>query len=155
MTDMHGSTALLEAVKNGHEDTMNLLFENGARLCMPESLAASVLCQAVFDGDILLLKRLIRAGIQVDAADYDKRTAAHIAAAEGEEELIQIGSLSNFLEISHPRFSLLGFVGNVAAIRVLAENGADLTLEDRWRNTVMDEAKRSNARQLLEYLDKK
>lgn len=127
LTDMHGSSALLEAVKNGHENTMNLLFNHGAKLCMEESLAASVLCQAVFDGDILLLKRLLRAGIQVNAADYDKRTAAHVAAAEG----------------------------NVAAIRVLAESGADLTLEDRWKNTVQQEAERSNARQLLEFLRQK
>lgn len=104
---------------------MKLLFEYGAELCMKESLAASVLCQAVYDGDILLLKRLLRARIQVDAGDYDKRTAAHIAAAEG----------------------------NVAAIRVLAEHGADLTLKDRWDNTVQEEAKRSNMRQLLEYLE--
>jgi ankyrin repeat protein len=82
---------------------------------MQESLAASVLCQAVFDGDIVLLKRLLRAGIQVNAADYDKRTAAHIAAAEG----------------------------NAAAIRVLSSFGADLTLKDRWENSVQDEAKRS------------
>lgn len=121
---MHGSTALLEAVKNGHESTVDLLCAHGAQLCMKETLAASNLCQAVFDGDILLLKRLLGAGIQVNAADYDKRTAAHIAAAEG----------------------------NVAAIRVLAEYGADLTLEDRWKNTVYHEAKRSNARQLLEFL---
>jgi len=124
---MHGSTALLEAVKNGHETTVNVLLESGAELCMKESLAASVLCQAVYDGDILLLKRLLRAGIEVDAADYDKRTAAHIAAAEG----------------------------NVAAIRVLGEHGADLGLEDRWKNTVQEEAERSNARQLLEYLKNK
>ena len=41
--DMHGSTALLEAVKNGNEVTMDVLLENKAQLCMPESLAASVL----------------------------------------------------------------------------------------------------------------
>lgn len=127
---MHGSSALLEAVKNGHESTMDLLMEYGATLCMPESLAASVLCQAVFDGDTTLLKRLLRANINVDAADYDKRTAAHIAAAEG----------------------------NVAAIRVLADHGADLTLEDRWKNSVLQEAKRSSKsssqqQQLLSYLN--
>ena len=54
----------------------------------------------------------------------DKRTAAHIAAAEG----------------------------NVAAIRLLADHGADLTLEDRWGNTVQQEAESSNARQLVAYL---
>ena len=127
MTDMHGSSALLEAVKNGHESTMELLFQHGADLCMSESQAASVLCQAVFDGDILLLKRLLKAGIDINAADYDKRTAAHIAAAEG----------------------------NVAAIRILAEKGADLTLSDRWGNTVQDEARRSNARQLLLFLEER
>jgi ankyrin repeat protein len=122
---MHGSSALFEAVKNCHEATMDLLVQPyGADLCMSENLAASTLCQAVFDGDILLLKRLLQAGIQVNAADYDKRTAAHIAAAEG----------------------------NVAAIKVLAEHGADLTLPDRWNNTVQEEAKRSNACQLLAYL---
>ena len=119
-TDMHGSSALLEATKNGHEDIMDLLFQYDADLCMPESQAASILCQAVFDGDILLLKRLLKAGINVDAKDYDKRTAAHIAAAEG----------------------------NVAAIRILAKHGADLTLSDRWGNNVEGEARRSNAQQL-------
>ena len=115
LTDMHGSTALLEAVKNGNETVMDILITTGAELCMPECLAASVLCQAVFDGDIVQLKRLLRAGIQVDAADYDKRTAAHIAAAEG----------------------------NASALRVLASFGADLTLKDRWTNTAEDEAKKA------------
>jgi ankyrin repeat protein len=92
---------------------------------MQDSLAASVLCQAVSDGDILFLRRLLRANIQVNASDYDKRTAAHIAAAEG----------------------------NVAALKVLMDHGADLRLEDRWRNTVYREAKRSSAGQILTLLN--
>eukprot|EP00542_Grammatophora_oceanica_P002284 CAMPEP_0194062106 /NCGR_PEP_ID=MMETSP0009_2-20130614/76511_1 /TAXON_ID=210454 /ORGANISM="Grammatophora oceanica, Strain CCMP 410" /LENGTH=110 /DNA_ID=CAMNT_0038713695 /DNA_START=25 /DNA_END=357 /DNA_ORIENTATION=- len=106
---------------------MAILFEHDAQLCMPDSMAASILCQAVYDGDIILLKRLLKAKIQVNAADYDKRTAAHIAAAEG----------------------------NAAAIKVLAEHGADLTLEDRWQNTVKSEVKRSNTRVLFDYVKKK
>lgn len=113
---MHGSTALLEAVKNGNEKVMDLLLERDAKLCMTDKLAASILCQAVFDGDIVLLKRLLRAGIQVDAADYDGRTGAHIAAAEG----------------------------NVSALRTLSSFGANLSLEDRWKNTALEEAKRRN-----------
>ena len=127
LVDVHGTTALFEAVKNGHESTMKLLLEHNATLCTKESYAATALCQAVFDGDTPLLRRLLQARIQVDAADYDKRTAAHIAAAEG----------------------------NLAALKVLVEFGADLTLEDRWKNTVDDEAKRSNARLLLEYISAK
>lgn len=127
LSDMHGSTALYEAVKNGHESIIDLLLKHEANLCMTESLAASVLCQAVFDGDILLLKRLLRAGIQVDAADYDKRTAAHIAAAEG----------------------------NASALKVLAAHGAKLSLKDRWDNTAQNEAEKSNVHQLLEFLSLK
>jgi ankyrin repeat protein len=121
---MHGSTALLETVKNGHDDTMDLLKNRGAKLCMKESFAASTLCQAVFDGDCKLLKRLLNAGTQVNAGDYDKRTALHIAAAEA----------------------------NLSAFRVLCDHGADLRLEDRWGNTPIMEAERHGSRKILNFL---
>lgn len=124
LVDMHGTSALVEATRNGHEETMDVLLKFGAQLCFDEGQAASRLCQTVFDGDMLTLRRLLRAKIQVNAGDYDKRTAAHIAAAEG----------------------------NLPAIKVLVEFGADLTLEDRWGNTIHDEAKRANAGKLAEYL---
>lgn len=125
--DMHGTTALLDATRNGHDEIVDLLLGYGAELCMPESKAASILCQAVFDGDILLVKRLLKAGIDINAADYDKRTAAHIAAAEG----------------------------NVAAVRILADHGANLALPDRWGKTAEDEARRSNARRVVTYLEER
>jgi ankyrin repeat protein len=125
LADVHGSTALYEAVKNGHGSTADLLCEHGAELCMAESLAASILCQAVSDGDIPLLRRLLRARIQANASDYDNRTAAHIAAAEG----------------------------NVAALKVLVEYGADLALQDRWKTSVVDEAKRVKAVQILDFIE--
>ena len=65
---------VLEAVKNGHEDTIQLLVKNGAKVSMKENVAASILCQAVYDGDITLLRRLVEAGVAVNASDYDKRT---------------------------------------------------------------------------------
>ncbi len=112
-------------MKNNHEDVVEILLKRGAELSMSGSLAATTLCQAVDDGDILMLKRLMVAKIQVNAADYDKRTAAHIAASEG----------------------------NVAALKLLVEAGADLSLEDRWRNTAKSEAEKAKSAQVLEYLD--
>ena len=44
---------------------------------------AAQLCTCVFEGNMPLLRRLIRAGAAADAGDYDRRTALHIAAAEG------------------------------------------------------------------------
>ncbi|KAI2489466.1 voltage-gated potassium channel [Fragilaria crotonensis] len=125
LVDMHGTSALYEATKNGHDETMEVLLDHDAQLAMSEGLAASTLCQVVYDRDIMTLKRLLKAGIHVNAADYDKRTAVHIAAAEG----------------------------NVAAMRVLVEHGVDLTVEDRWGNSLHDEAQRSNSTELLEYLE--
>ena len=122
---MHGSSALYEAARNGHEEVMDILLKNEASLCMDEGQAAGKLCAFIYDGDILSLRRLLKAKIQVDAADYDKRTGAHIAAAEG----------------------------NLTAMKLLVEYGADLTLEDRWGNTVYDEAARGNENILLEYLN--
>lgn len=126
LVDMHGSSALLEAATHGHEEVMQVLMGNQGQLCLAEARAASILCQAVFDGDIMLLSRLIRAGANVNAGDYDKRTAVHIAAAEG----------------------------NVAALKVLVElGGANLDVKDRWNNSVLDEAKTSQNGAVLKYLE--
>lgn len=124
LVDIHGSSALYEATKNGCDETVQVLLRNGAKLCMSDGQAASKLCQTVFDGDTLTLRRLLRSKILVNAADYDKRTAAHIAAAEG----------------------------NLTALRMLVEFGADLSLRDRWNNSVEDEARKINSQKILLYL---
>jgi ankyrin repeat protein len=122
--DVHGTTALMEATKNNHDDVCEILLSAGGHLSLSESQAASALCQAVFDGDTIMLRRLLKANIQVNASDYDNRTAVHIAASE-----------SNHL-----------------ALQVLVEYGADLSLKDRWGNTAADEAKRAKAGKILDYL---
>jgi CRP-like cAMP-binding protein len=124
LVDMHGSSALYEAARNGHDESMRILVNHGAKLAMTGAAAASRACQAVFDGDMLTLRRLLNAGLPVNAGDYDKRRAVHIAAAEG----------------------------NVAALKIMVEFGADLTVKDRWGNTVDDEAKSVGASQVLTFL---
>ena len=124
LVDMHGTSALYEATKNGHEECMEELLKNGATLCMQESAAAVALCQTVFDGDIVKLRRLLQAKIPVNACDYDKRAAVHIAAAEG----------------------------NLAALKLLVSFGGDLLVEDRWGNTVASEATNGNAGHVLAYM---
>jgi ankyrin repeat protein len=64
-------------------DICRVLLEGGALMVIHPVMASAHLCTAVFDGDLLLLKRLLLAGVDVDAADYDRRTALHIAAADG------------------------------------------------------------------------
>ena len=42
-----------------------------------------MLCTCVIECDLPLLRRYLRAGAPVDACDYDRRTALHCSAAEG------------------------------------------------------------------------
>jgi CRP-like cAMP-binding protein len=122
--DTFGGTALFEACKHGHDDIIDLLVKSGAKLGVVEGSAkqekmASLLCSTVHSGDLKLLRRLLRAGADVNAADYDGRTALHIAAAEG----------------------------NVPAVELLVvEGGADVEKRDRWGATAGEEARRVGAR---------
>lgn len=68
-----------------------LLLEHGARLQMSSITMSAHLCTCVFEGDLTLLRRLLRAGADPDAADYDKRTALHIAAADGNLAAVSTG----------------------------------------------------------------
>ena len=56
--------------------------------------------------------------IQVNACDYDKRTAAHIAVSEGNAVVFKV---------------LVG-----------AWSWADFMLKDRWGNTIRSEAEKAN-----------
>lgn len=115
--DAFQGTPLWEACKHRHESTIKLLVKHGAQLGKTAS-HASLLCQCVYDGDLDLLKCLLLAGCNVNAGDYDARTALHISAAEG----------------------------NLPAVRLLLEVGrADVGVRDRWNNTPLMEAQRVNA----------
>ncbi|XP_041693969.1 glutaminase liver isoform, mitochondrial isoform X1 [Coregonus clupeaformis] len=80
---------------------------------------------AAFKGDIQSLRRYFLSGADVNAVDYDGRSALHVAASEGHCEVI----------------------------RFLVENtGTNYSLKDRWGNTPMQEAMRHShgpAAQLL------
>ena len=56
---------------------------------------AAQLCTCVFEGNLPLLRRLIRAGAAADAGDYDKRTALHIAASEGNTAAVSVKCLQD------------------------------------------------------------
>ena len=46
------------------------------------SSMAEHLCQCIFTGDMALMRRYIKAGVDINMGDYDQRTPLHIAAAE-------------------------------------------------------------------------
>ncbi|KAL3653757.1 hypothetical protein CASFOL_003438 [Castilleja foliolosa] len=92
--DNFGNTPLLEAIKSGHENIVSLLSDLGVRLEIRN--VGSYLCTLVERGELELLRRVLRKGIDPDSVNYDARTPLHVAASQGlysmAEMLIQEGA---------------------------------------------------------------
>jgi glutaminase len=71
-------------------------------------------CLASSEGDVVEMRRLVAKGLDPSSADYDKRTALHLAACEG----------------------------RLTSLRYLLELGVDVNPVDRWGNTPLDDAAR-------------
>jgi len=111
--DRFGRTPLHEAVLNGHDDVIAALRAAGGALHFAtRHRAAEMLCGAAAEGDLAQIARYLDAGLDPNVADYDKRCALHIAAAEG----------------------------SIQICRALLQRGANPLATDRWGHTAKDEA---------------
>jgi glutaminase len=82
------------------------------------------LCWAASKGDLGGMRRLAARGVPLDAADYDGRTALHLASSEG----------------------------HLRVVELLAEQGVGLEPRDRWGNTPLDDARREGHADVEAYL---
>lgn len=80
---------------------------------------------AASKGDHGAVHRLVVRGFDQDAADYDHRTALHLAAAEGREQVV----------------------------RYLLESGANANPKDRWGGTPLDDAIRCGNKSVVDSLE--
>ncbi|KAH8055050.1 serine/threonine kinase [Aureococcus anophagefferens] len=111
--DRFGGTPLKAALAAGHADIAAAA--RGRRRRGPEDAGVAnvgKLLEAAKRGDRDALRRLLDAAVDVNGADYDRRTALHLAAAEGELD----------------------------AVRFLVDRGADVNAVDRWRGTPLRDA---------------
>lgn len=98
------------------------LVEAGAHTSRPASdmhaiqqaLFPVLLCSAAGMGDASQLETMLKQGARVDSADYDGRTALHVAASEGHAEVVEL---------------LLRYDAGVNAV-------------DRWKSTPLQDAVR-------------
>lgn len=93
---------------------------------MIESNLTFELIWAASIGDISEVRRSIALGADINKGDYDKRTALHLAAAEGQDNIV----------------------------KYLITKGADINVEDRWNFKPIDDAKVNNHDSTVKILSK-
>ncbi|MEM6427059.1 MAG: glutaminase, partial [Cyanobacteria bacterium P01_D01_bin.128] len=124
VSDRWGCTPLNDAEQQEHTAVAAILKEAGAKqgkesypqanIQLPSSVTTDVtaLIWAASQGNLTAMLPYIARGISMDAADYDGRTAIHLAASEG-------------------RLSIVEF---------LLANKVNLNVQDRWGFTPLDDA---------------
>lgn len=126
--DRWGSTAVDDAVNNGHEKVVGVLKQAGAyvetRTISREEIKSMELMQYAANGFYDMVREKLMAGAKATFAGYDKRTALHLACAEGHPDVAQL----------------------------LLINGADPMLRDRFGATPTDEALKNGHEDLLPML---
>jgi len=85
--DRWGNAPIMDAVDGRHDPVLEVLRQNGVTLDVREP--AALLCDAVGNGDLERLNRLLENGISANLPDYDGRTSLHIAAAAGNMRVLE------------------------------------------------------------------
>jgi len=123
--DRWGGTPLDDAIRSGHEDVQAYLREKGATAgkaveaasVLPLFDGTAELIDAAFKGELERVRELSqKSNVDVNAGDYDRRTAIHLAASEG------LLSIVEFL---------------------VDEAHASVNPVDRWGGTPLDDAVRA------------
>nr|XP_021332649.1 L-asparaginase-like [Danio rerio] len=115
--DHRGNCPLYMAVKNRHHHAVSLLHFNGATVTKPPVTIAMEMIQVIQIKDHRLLLAWAIAGVDMDAQDYNGRTAMHEAV----------------------------YLGDVFMIRKLLEYGATPLMKDVWGQTAVDDAQNKAA----------
>jgi len=125
--DRWGGTPLDDATRHHHSAVIDYLRSKGAKASGAGATAGD-LCDLAHRGDVAKLRQLLKSGVDMSVGDYDKRTAIHLAASEGNLEVVKF---------------------------LVDEAGIDPSPEDRWGGTPLDDAKRQSHTAVMEYLKSK
>ncbi|KAM5129680.1 GA-binding protein subunit beta-2 [Mantella aurantiaca] len=144
---------LLEAARNGDDDEVRQLMQNGAPFTT-DWLGTSPLHLAAQYGHLSTVKVLLQAGISRDARTKVDRTPLHIAAAEGHANIVDVlirnGASVNardMLEMTSLHWAMEHNRQDVADL--LIKNGADLHAYSKFGKTPFDIALEKNNPVLL------
>ena len=88
--DHDGKTALYYACVKKHVRIAQLLIQKGATVQVKPSKLVQILCEAAFEGDLQTIQLFADAEVDFNKVNYDGRNLGHIAAAEGNVDIIDL-----------------------------------------------------------------
>lgn len=111
--DRFQQTPLADAVRGNHSAVVEFLESHGAvvKQTSGAQIDTELICASSM-GDLAACRLRLKSGAHVNAADYDGRTALHVAASEGHDKVVKF----------------------------LLESGANEDVVDRWGRTALDDA---------------
>lgn len=122
-SDRWGNSPIDDAFRHKHYAVMEYLRENGGTF--GSTSQATNFIAAAYEGDLQEVQTLYQLGsIDLDAQDFDKRTALHISASRG----------------------------NADVVRFLCVSGAGVNIPDRWNRHPLDEAQLNGHAECTEIL---
>ncbi|KAI0222932.1 L-asparaginase [Lamellibrachia satsuma] len=124
MRDRYGHSPLDDAIFFHRNDIIKLLRDTGAHLRLAPTRLGMMLCNSVVQEDVARIESWCLAGVNLNQGDYDRRTALHLAASLGCEDMVKF----------------------------LLEHGADPHGKDAFGQTPIDEARKNNHTNVLKLL---
>jgi len=89
--DKFGNTPFNDAVRSKHDAVITVIkkFDPEISFKLAGNELGVMMCQAAFSGRLDEMKRLVNNGVDPNESDYDGRTAMHLAASEGNREILK------------------------------------------------------------------
>jgi len=142
----HGYTALMLAIRENSPEVVTLLLSNpDIDLEAHAANGDTAIMLAAFYGDLPLVKALLARDVQINRPGW---TALHYAAINGNPYIIkELLDASAYIDTESPDekmtpIMLAAMRGRTRAVRLLIEEGADITLKNAAGLTALDLARK-------------
>lgn len=156
--DPQGLTPLMTASKEGNIDIVNALLSVHAYVNMSDKNGDSALTHAAKAGHLLVVEALIKARVDIDHQSLDRKTALYCAVDKGHIEVVRALLKSNAnIELATKDLydtALLKAVRNrkIQIVRMLLEKNAKVSVADKYGDTSLHIAARSQSKGILELI---